>query len=227
MIRRPSLRTTLVVCLALVLVGAAADVWILERPAILAERALKDQQANVMTPAQLEGLLVRVAPALPKDVRTKLTEAVLSESARAGYDPLFILALVSVESRFRLKVASERGAYGLVQLKPSTFAWISAREPDLGGQDLDVADDPVIDVRLAIRYFRWIERRFKTRDEALMAYNAGPKRIQQYRGRVKDIPDVFKEYPRRIKREHSRFVRLMGGQQDSGDSEVLLAKVQR
>jgi soluble lytic murein transglycosylase len=217
----------LLVCLGLVLAGAAADVWILERPAIFGDRKLKDQAASSMTPAQLEGLLARVAPRLPQDVRTKLTDAVLTESARAGYDPLFILALVSVESRFRLKVASERGAYGLVQLKPSTFAWISAREPDLGGQDLDVADDPVVDVRLAIRYFRWLERRFKTRDEALMAYNAGPNRIQQYRGRVKDIPDRFKEYPRRVNKEHARFVRLMAGQKDAGDSEVLLARVQR
>ena len=132
-----------------------------------------------------------------------------------------------MESRFRLKVASERGAYGLVQLKPSTFAWISAREPDLGGQDLDVADDPVIDVRLAIRYFRWLERQFRTRDEALMAYNAGPKRIKQYRGRLKDIPDVYKEYPRRIKREYARFVRLLRENADTPDSEVLLARVQR
>jgi soluble lytic murein transglycosylase-like protein len=226
MIRRPSVRTMLLVCLGLVLAGAAADVWILERPLIFG-RKLKDQTGNAMTQAQLEGLLARVAPRLPQDVRTKLTDAVLTESARAGYDPLFILALVSVESRFRLKVASERGAYGLVQLKPSTFAWISAREPDLGGQDLDVADDPVVDVRLAIRYFRWLERRFRTRDEALMAYNAGPKRIQQYRGRVKDIPDKFKEYPRRVNKEHARFVRLMGGQKDTADSEVLLARVQR
>jgi len=180
-----------------------------------------------MTQPQLEALLVRVAPSLPADIRVKLAEAVLAEAARAGYDPLFILALVSVESRFRLKVASERGAYGLVQLKPSTFAWISAREPDLGGEDLDVADDPVVDVRLAIRYFRWLERRFRTRDEALMAYNAGPKRIKQYRGRVKDIPDTYKEYPRRIKREHARFVRLLRGQTDTPDSEVLLARVQR
>src|SRR5207245_1365814 len=98
-----------------------------------------------------------------------------------------------------------------------------ARERD----DPAVADDPVVDVRLAIRYFRWIERRFRTRDEALMAYNAGPKRIKQYRGRVKDIPDTYKEYPRRIKREHARFVRLLRGQTDTPDSEVLLARVQR
>ena len=227
MIGRPSIRTTLLVCLGLVIAGAGADVWILERPALLAGRKLQDDGPEQMTHAQLEGLLARVAPALPKDIRAKLTDAVLTESARAGYDPLFILALVSVESRFRLKVASERGAYGLVQLKPSTFAWISAREPDLGGEDLDVADDPVVDVRLAIRYFRWLERRFRTRDEALMAYNAGPKRIKQYKGRVKDIPDKFREYPRRVNREHARFVRLMRGSSDTPDSEVLLARVQR
>ena len=61
----------------------------------------------------------------------------------------------------------------------------------------------------------------------LMGYNAGPKRIQQYRGRVKDIPDKFKEYPRRVNREHARFVRLMRGSSDIPDSEVLLARVQR
>ena len=227
MIGRPRARTILLVCLGLVLAGAAADVWVLERPGTTGDR-LKDQVGNLsMTQPQLETLLMRVAPSLPADIRVKLAEAVIAESARAGYDPLFILSLVSVESRFRLKVASERGAYGLVQLKPSTFAWISAREPDLGGQDLDVADDPVIDVRLAIRYFRWLERQFRTRDEALMAYNAGPKRIKQYRGRLKDIPDVYKEYPRRIKREYARFVRLLRENADTPDSEVLLARVQR
>ena len=227
MISRPRVRTILLVSLGLVLAGAAADVWVLERPATTGDR-LKDQAANLtLTQPQLEALLIRVAPALPADIRVKLSEAVIAESARAAYDPLFILSLVSVESRFRLKVASDRGAYGLVQLKPSTFAWISAREPDLGGEDLDVADDPVVDVRLAIRYFHWIEPQFRTRDEALMAYNAGPKRIKQYRGRLKDIPDVYKEYPRRIKREYARFVRLLRENRDTPDSEVLLARVQR
>jgi soluble lytic murein transglycosylase-like protein len=150
---------------------------------------------------------------------------VLLESNRAGYDPLFILAVVSVESRFRLKVSSERGAYGLIQLKPSTFAWISGREPDIGGDDYEAGQDPVIDVRLAVRYFRWLEKRFKTRDEALMAYNAGPRRIAQYK-RPQDIPDKFREYPRRVNREYARFKHIMAGQQDASD-EVLLARVQR
>jgi soluble lytic murein transglycosylase-like protein len=217
-----------VLCLSLGIAGAAVDLWLLQRAALTRQRSLEDEPGKALKQPELEALLTRVAPNLPPDIRTKLAQAVLAESDRAGYDPLLILAVVGVESRFRLKVASERGARGLVQLKPSTFAWIAAREPDVGGEDADVADDPVIDVRLAVRYFRWLEHRFRTRDEALMAYNAGPKRIQQYRGRLKDIPDKFKEYPRRVKREHARLMRLLGGAQDVGTgSEVLLARVQR
>jgi len=88
-----------------------------------------------MAQVELEGLLARAARSLEPELRSRLAEAVLLESARAGYDPLFVLALVSVESRFRLTVSSDRGASGLMQLKPSTFAWISAREPDAGGED--------------------------------------------------------------------------------------------
>src|SRR5205823_4927450 len=114
---------------------------------LLAEMAGKLREHRRQVQAQVEDAVRRGVDRLrPAHIGVKLAEAVLAEAARAGYDPLFILALVSVESRFRLKVASERGAYGLVQLKPSTFAWISAREPDLGGEDLDVADDPVVDV---------------------------------------------------------------------------------
>jgi len=78
MIGRPRVRTMLLVCLGLVLAGAAADVWVLERPALTADRQLKDQSANAMTQPQLEALLVRVAPSLPADIRVKLAEAVLA-----------------------------------------------------------------------------------------------------------------------------------------------------
>jgi soluble lytic murein transglycosylase-like protein len=157
-------------------------------------------------------------------MREKLGEAILLEANRAGYDPLFVLALVSVESGFRMQATSERGARGLVQMKPSTFAWISAREPDVGGDDYETGQDPVVDVRLAVRYFRWLERRFGSRDDALMAYNAGPKRLREYK-LVDEIPERIKEYPRRVKREYARFVHVAGdGREESG--QVLLARAQ-
>jgi len=207
-------------CLGLVLASAAAEMVFLPRTALKPLRLFKDNPPPTMSQRQLEALLARVAKPLDPDLRGKLAEAVLTESARGGFDPLFILALVAVESRFRITVSSERGAYGLMQLKPSTFAWIAGREPDLD-DDAAVAEDPVLDVRLAIRYFRWLEHRFHNRDDALMAYNAGPRRLQQYK--KTGIPDSLKEYPRKVMREYRRFVKMAAGGADPGS--VMLARV--
>ncbi len=196
------------ICASFVLAGAAAEVVL--RPRVVPKPALlkaKDKP-TVMTQPALEALLAKVAKGLGPTLRSRLAEAVLTESSRSGLDPLFVLALVAVESRFRVSVSSERGAYGLMQLKPSTFAWIAGREPDIGG-DAAVSEDPVIDVRLAVRYFKWLEHRFHSRNDALMAYNAGPSRLMQYK-RAGKIPDSLREYPRRVMKEYRGFVRIVG-----------------
>jgi soluble lytic murein transglycosylase-like protein len=139
-------------------------------------------------------------------LRSKLADAIVTEAERAGYDALFVLALVAVESGFRLNAISARGARGLVQLKPSTFAWIAGREPDISGEAL-LGEDPVIDVRLAVRYLRWLESKFHSRDAALMAYNAGPKRARRYL-REGSVPERLRDYVRQIRREHERLTAL-------------------
>jgi soluble lytic murein transglycosylase-like protein len=216
------------ICAAFVVAGAAGEMVLLPRGVPMRALTLKpaatlknSSKPGMMSQADLEALLAKVAKSLTPKLRTKLAEAVLTESARAGYDPLFILALVAVESSFRITVSSERGAYGLMQLKPSTFAWISAREPDIGADDAAVSEDPVTDVRLAVRYLRWLERRFHSRNDALMAYNAGPKRLRDYK-RTAQIPRSLREYPKKVMREYRHLVRMAGGRGDSG--EVLVAR---
>jgi soluble lytic murein transglycosylase-like protein len=205
-----------------VVAGALAEVVLLPRVVPRPSEPLKDSPKSVMSQPDLEQLLARVAKPLDPEMRTRLAEAVLLESARAGYDPLFVLAIVAVESRFRMSASSAAGAGGLMQLKPSTFAWISGREPDIGGDDYATGEDPVVDVRLAVRYFRWLEHRFHSRNHALMAYNAGPKRLQQYE-KAGEIPDKLQEYPRRVMKEYRRFVRMASGGRDP-QSDVLLAR---
>jgi soluble lytic murein transglycosylase len=207
------------ICAGCVLAGAAGEVAL--HPEVLPKvvLGLKNPALEPVSRQQLEDILARAAPKLDPSLRAKLAEAVLAESERAGYDPLFVLSLVAVESRFRISVSSERGAYGLMQLKPSTFAWIAGREPDLD-DDAAVAEDPVLDVRLAVRYFRWLEHRFHDRDDALMAYNAGPRRLQQYKKTA--IPESLREYPRRVMREYTRFQKMVGTGVDIGG--VMIAR---
>jgi soluble lytic murein transglycosylase len=207
-----ALRTVAVaaICLGVVVAGGAAEVALRPRPLPVPANPIKSTSSLQALPqAQLEAILAKVARSLDEPLRERLADAILTESARAGFDPLFVLALVAVESRFRAQVSSERGAFGLMQLKPSTFAWIAGREADIGGDDAAVSEDPVLDVRLAIRYFRWLEHRFHSRDDALMAYNAGPKRLRQYK-KAGEVPDSLREYPRRVLKEYRRFVRMAG-----------------
>jgi len=208
------------ICASFVLAGAAAEVVLLPRSLPRTSEQAGNPAGVAMTQVEMEALLAKVAKSLDAPLRARLGEAVLSESARGGLDPLFVLALVAVESRFRISASSERGAYGLMQLKPSTFAWIAGREPDIGGDDAAVSEDPVLDVRLAVRYFKWLEHRFHSRDDALMAYNAGPKRLQQYK-KAGEIPESLRDYPRRVLKEHQRFVRIVGGGADDGSGVVL------
>ena len=212
--------TVVLVCVGLAVGGTLA--LLLRMPAAQpasAERSAGDATGAGVTQPQLEALLARVARSLDPALRRKLAEAVLGESAKFGYDPLFILGLVSVESSFRIHVSSNRGAYGLMQLQPSTFAWIAGREPDIG-DGAAVSEDPVIDVRLAVRYFRWLEKRFPRREDALMAYNAGPKRLRHYK-RV-GVPASVRAYPRKVMHEYQRFSRMLA--QGTDPREVVLAR---
>jgi soluble lytic murein transglycosylase len=219
---RPHLPWIVLTCTALVVTGAAAEVWLRPRPAPAPELQATETPAAVSDQEKVAGILGRVGPSIPPETRDRLADALVEEGARNGYDPLFFLALIGVESRYRLGAESGRGARGLVQLKPSTFAWISAREPDVGGEDLESGDDPVVDVRLAVRYFFWLEQRFQSRDSALIAYNAGPRNAARAL-KAGEVPERWRAYPQLVRREYERLIRIAEGGADPL-APVLLAR---
>jgi len=186
--------------------GIAAGAAVLPRALPTPERRLSDSPR--FSREHLAALIGRRAPRLEAEFVDRLADAVMGESARAGYDPLFVLAVVGVESNYRPRVESWQGARGIVQLKPSTFAWLTAREPDVGAAAMTVGDDPIVDVRLAVRYLRWLEKRFTTRAAALMAYNAGPRRFREHQ-RSGEIPERLLGYARSVRREHERLARML------------------
>jgi hypothetical protein len=155
--------------------------------------------------ARLEALLEERSPGLPELTRRRVARAVVEESRVAGLDPLLAAAIIDVESSFDADALSDRGARGLMQLRPSTMAGEAARHGMAAGDP----HDPVTNVRIGIRYFRRLLDTFGREDRALMAYNAGPNRIGGHLQRG-GIPERFWAYPERVFAEHRRLRRAFG-----------------
>ncbi|ATB26658.1 lytic transglycosylase [Melittangium boletus DSM 14713] len=150
----------------------------------------------------IDAVLAKRAPELGLTLRRQIVQAIAEEAGRAGYDPLLILALIDVESDFAEEAISEKGARGLMQIKPSTLHFLAEKE-GLRLSREEVAADPALGVRLGIRYLRALNERFGDLDLALMAYNAGPTRIWQAK-KAGEL-DTFRRYPRLVRRDFKRF----------------------
>ncbi|MFN0062323.1 MAG: lytic transglycosylase domain-containing protein [Myxococcaceae bacterium] len=156
----------------------------------------------------IDTVLAKRAPELGLTLRRQLGIAISEEAQKAGYDPLLILAVIDVESDFSEGAVSEKGARGLMQIQPTTLHFLASKEGLQLARD-EVAADPVLCVRLGIRYLRDLQNRFGgDLDMALMAYNAGPTKLRQavQAGRQ----DVFRSYPQLVQRDFRRFRRGVG-----------------
>src|ERR1039457_5225819 len=107
------------------------------------------------------------APAPP------LNEVVNLASAAYHLDPDLVNSVIHAESGFNAHAVSPKGARGLMQLMPGTAS-------QLGVND---SFDPQANVTGGSRYLRELLERYDfDLVKALAAYNAGPERVEQYRG---------------------------------------------
>jgi soluble lytic murein transglycosylase len=131
------------------------------------------------------GLFWTVArPALHKDIINRY-------AAEYKFDPLFVMALVKVESGFLHDARSHRGAVGLMQLMPDTAVEMARREglPLVSGG----LEDPEVNIHLGIFYLSLLRQEFQGDTTAILAaYNAGPSNARAWRRnpplRVENIP---------------------------------------
>lgn len=96
-------------------------------------------------------------------------------AAEAGLPAELIHAIVAEESAYRTDAVSVKGAVGPMQLMPRTAAWL--------GVD---AHNPTENIRGGIDYLKQLFERYADKDDqivrAVAAYNAGPRRVEQYDG---------------------------------------------
>ena len=101
-------------------------------------------------------------------------------------DPALVAAVIYQESKFRADAKSSSGAIGLMQLTPQTAEGIAIRT---GGSRFQVSDlyNPEINVRYGSWYLRHLLDKYGDEKDALAAYNAGQRNVDEWRAECKGI----------------------------------------
>ncbi len=102
-----------------------------------------------------------------------LNSIVSAASTRSQVDADFIASVIRAESGNNSRAVSRKGAQGLMQLMPSAASKLGVRD----------SFDPEQNVDGGVRYLRDLLLLYNNdMVKALAAYNAGPQRVQQYKG---------------------------------------------
>ena len=122
-----------------------------------------------------------------------LNEVINTISDRHHLDPDLINSVIHAESGFNPHALSPKGARGLMQLMPQTASQLG----------ISNSFDPSANVEGGTRYLSELLQRYNfDLIKALAAYNAGPRRVEQYRG----VPPYHetRAYVARIVRDFNR-----------------------
>jgi hypothetical protein len=103
---------------------------------------------------------------------TPYGEIIASMSQAHGVDPMLIRALIQVESGYRPKARSPKGAMGLMQLMPSTAREYKVRNPF----------EPKANIEAGIKHLKSLIDTFGGVELGLAAYNAGPRAVKKFNG---------------------------------------------
>jgi len=132
-------------------------------------------------------------PAFPISSAKDLNDVVNEASGRYQLDPDLVNSVIKAESGFHVRAVSPKGAQGLMQLMPGTASQLGV--PNVF--------DPRANVDGGTKYLRELMERYNFDIvKALAAYNAGPQRVEQFRG----IPPYYetRAYVARIVRDFNK-----------------------
>ena len=108
-----------------------------------------------------------------RDRVTEFEDLISRYSQRAGLDPVFVKAVIQVESDFNNWCVSNKGARGLMQLMPATAKRFGVTS----------VHDPEQNIRGGVTYLRFLMDLFGSNmTKVLAAYNAGEGAVKRYGG---------------------------------------------
>lgn len=141
--------------------------------------------ADRLAPATAALKVPRGVFALPYEQRP-FHSAIHEASRSTGIDAALLHAVISVESGYRDRAVSPKGAAGLMQLMPATARRYGLADPQ----------DPAGNIRAGARYLRDLLAMFDNDIElALAAYNAGENAVLRFGRRIPPYSETKRYVP--------------------------------
>jgi soluble lytic murein transglycosylase-like protein len=131
-----------------------------EVPYVEPQAAAKQVATDTSTPVRLDLL-----------EETPYGEVIAAVSQAHGVDPMLVRALIEVESNYKARARSQKGAMGLMQLMPATAREYNVRNPY----------DPKANIAAGVKHLKSLIDKWGV-ELALAAYNAGEGAVKKFNG---------------------------------------------
>jgi soluble lytic murein transglycosylase-like protein len=154
---------------ALMFTLAAGDAYAPEEPALALAACAPDADSSTEPPDPSQALLSRYLSRrfrIAGDATEQMVSVAYSAAHEVGLDPLVLLAVISVESRFNPIAQSLMGARGLMQIIPR---YHRAKLVELGGEA--ALWDPEANIRVGALILQEYVARTGTLEAGLQYYN--------------------------------------------------------
>lgn len=161
-------------------------------------------------------LLITSPPVLLRVIYPRKFSALVDRfSDQYGVPEEIVYAVIKTESNFDPDAISHAGAVGLMQIMPSTFAWLT----EMTGENLQLSDlnDPEINIRYGTFFLQFLYQYYGNYQTALAAYNAGMGNVSRWLasdeyttdGKLTCIPfPETSEYVRLVTRRAEQYKKL-------------------
>jgi Transglycosylase SLT domain len=174
------------------------------QPSPLLRSYLSHQSKEVKNQIRFVSALIQ-AHKQPIEDAEQLAYLIVAESFRAGYDPLFVAAVIKSESRFKHAAVSHRGARGLMQIMPDTGKYLSQKK-SLRWSGSQSLNDPTYNIKLGIAYLKYLDDKFTgNKERVLIAYNWGPGNVKASMQGRRRPPTESLKYARQILANHRKW----------------------
>lgn len=148
-------------------------------------------------------------PKLSENEAKELYEILNSKSKKYNVDINLVLAVASVESKFRHTATSNAGAYGIMQIMPKTAEHYKV--------DIKKIDE---NIEAGVKHLRDSIDIFGNNDYAVASYNAGISRVKN--SNYRNIPET-RYYVAKVKQE----MKKLGGNIIAKNNETMLEKYKK